>query len=112
MTIGYAADLDTREPAWGVHEDNVDPDSDLVYDDYDDGIGGQGDFAIVSGPAKYETCRYTTNYKDNVEKNDLENGIKACVRTSDNRHAFVVVKKVTREEIQAEVVVWDPPFEE
>jgi hypothetical protein len=99
------------DSAWEVHYSDVDPDMDLAFD-YG-GLSGAGDIAIVSGPAKYETCRDTTAYKQGLDEDELENGLKACVRTSEKRLAFVTIKKIIgdRNQIQLDVTVWDPPFE-
>jgi hypothetical protein len=73
------------------------------------------DFAIVSGPAKYETCESATAYKKRTDKDETEVGTALCVRTTGHRYAFVKIKKVIRRsqdsQIELDVTVWDPPFE-
>jgi hypothetical protein len=109
LTAGYGADLDSMKSSWDVktaenkHKDVAVYHGELTSDN--------GDMAIVSGSAKYETCRDATAYQMIIEK--FDSGLKVCVRTSAHRYAFVTVKKFNKisDEIQLDVVVWDPPFE-
>jgi hypothetical protein len=112
LSNAYEIDLDSMDRDLGVHYSDVDPDRDLAYDW--GGLNGAGDMAIISGPVKYETCQDATAYKQGVDEDELENGLKICVRTSEKRYAFVTIKKIIgdRDQLQLGVTVWDPPFEE
>jgi hypothetical protein len=111
LSNAYEIDMDSMDRDWGVHYSDVSPDRDLAYDW--GGLNGAGDMAIVSGPVKYETCQDTTAYKQGIDEDELENGLKICVRTSEKRYAFVTIKKIVgdRDHLQLGVTVWDPKFE-
>jgi hypothetical protein len=111
LTDGYSADLDSTDPSWDVkYDENQYKDIELYYRGL---IAENGDMAVVSGAPRYETCRDATAYQAEIEESALDSGLKVCIRTSEKRHAFVTVKKVTDEgnRVQLDVVVWDPPFE-
>jgi hypothetical protein len=97
-------------PGWDVKfEENEYKDIEVHHSNL---VSENGDMAIVSGAPKYETCQDATAYQAEVEWNYVRPGLKVCVRTSENRYAFVTVKKfnVDSQEIQLDVTVWDPPF--
>jgi hypothetical protein len=111
LTADYSADLDSMPPGWGVKfEENDYKDIEVHHSNL---VSENGDMAIVSGAPKYETCQDATAYQFEVEWRYVRPGLKVCVRTSENRYAFVTVKKFNKEtdDIQLDVVVWDPPFE-
>jgi hypothetical protein len=111
LSAGYSTDLDSMPPGWGVKsEENEYKDIEVHQSDL---VSENGDMAIVSGAPKYETCQDATAYQVEVEWRYVRPGLKVCVRTSENRYAFVTVEKfnVDSQQIQLDVVVWDPPFE-
>jgi hypothetical protein len=112
----YYADLDSTDPSWDVHPDET-GDFDIGFYGYNQGAGlragGNSDLAVVSGSANYDTCLKATSYESEIEP--ITPGSKICVRTSDQRFAFITVDKLsladTPESIELSVVVWDPPSE-
>ena len=117
LSTGYSADLDTMNRSWDVEYAAT-----LSRFDIDLGTGvgvvtgSESDIAIVDGPALYETCADATGYVKRIPRDELRQGVTACVRTSEKRLASVTIKKVTPRDspnqIQLDVTVWDPPFEE
>ncbi len=117
LSTGYSADLDTMNRSWDVEYAAT-----LSRFDIDLGTGvgviaGSGsDIAIVDGPALYEICADATGYTKRIPRDELRQGVTACVRTSEKRLASVTIKKATPrdspDQIQLNVTVWDPPFEE
>ena len=105
----YEADLDSARPDWHVQETGG-VDADISYN------AGQlsAEVAKVSGQPRYETCEIETGYTGLVEYGDLKPGTSVCIRTTERRYAFATVKKIDDErgQIQLDVVVWDPPYEE
>jgi hypothetical protein len=71
------------------------------------------DIAVVTGPPRYDTCMNVTGYSMKLTAYHVTPGVKACVRTSERRYAFLKIKKVSRDrgQIQFDATVWDPPFE-
>jgi hypothetical protein len=118
LADGDAADLDSMDPAWGVHDK---PALRRGYDiQFADGglIGRAGtEFAPVSGHPSYKTC---INAIGSYIR-DVYPGMQLCVRTNEKRLAFLTVKNVMKVkentsqafpiQIQLDVTVWDPPHE-
>ena len=109
----HTADLDTKDnPNWGmqIHRD-AEYDIELWHGVL---IGNQDntEFAVVTGPRKYHTCKTATPYVGEPSKATTKEGVTACVRTSDSRYAYVEIKRFSHNPdiIQLAVVVWDPPF--
>jgi len=113
LQADYTADLDTK--GWNVKRDR-----DNEYDiEFWHGmlIGNQYDnktyLAVVSGPRKYDTCKEATNYADEISKEEAKKGVTVCVKTSDERFAYITIKNVINGpygdpyKIELAVVVWE-----
>jgi hypothetical protein len=116
LSQAYSADLDTTNPAWDVEYAGNEERFDIEYDHSSLTALSPSDLAIVSGSARYETCRDATGYTEEVDWRKIKPGLGVCVRTSEKRFAFLTVKKLVGdidnpEAIQLDVTVWDPPFE-
>ena len=117
LTQGYAADLDSDEPGWNVKYAGTAPSFDISYA-REGWLSGyySADLAIVSGTASYEVCSTASGYRKSLDRDEVEEGINLCVRTSEKRFAFMTIKKLVGgdypNEIQLDVMVWNPPFEE
>jgi hypothetical protein len=117
LSGGYSADLDSMNSAWDVKYAATISRFDLSFNSV--GLSGhsKSDLAVVSGPASYETCSNATAYSEGgVSRNEAKPGMKLCARTSEKRYAFITIKKLLPKdypkEIQLDVTVWNPPFEE
>lgn len=107
LTHQYAADLDSMDPGWAVADASGQSDWDIQFQ-WDELVGGDSDIAVVTGPAKYETCQDATGYSLNVDPKYVEAGTDLCVRTSQQRFAFVTIKDVKSDpgRIVLDVTVW------
>jgi hypothetical protein len=117
LSYGYSADLDALTPAWDVQYSASNARFDIKYMG-GAGIGGvsASDFAVVTGPASYTTCLNATGYTRGIPRHEMQPGVTACVRTSEKRLAFITISKLiprdSPRQVQLDLVVWDPPFEE
>jgi hypothetical protein len=119
LSLNYKADLDSQNSNWDVVSPAYGSRFDIGFNSV--GLGGYSssgnDAAIVSGPASYETCSAATNYsKAYITRSKATPGMNLCVRTSEKRYAFLTIKKLlprdSATQIELDVRVWDPPFEE
>ena len=117
LTDGYAVDLDTQlNAAWDVEYAATLSRFDMSFHrDVGIRVGSTSDIAIVDGPASYETCLNATGYAQGIPQKEVQQGVTACVRTSEKRLSFFTIKKITPrdfpDKIQLDVTVWDPPSE-
>lgn len=116
LTTGYSADLDATTLSWDVQYSASNSRFDIRYSYGSINGVSAGDFAVVTGPAVYETCLTASGYARSIRRNEIQPGVTACARTSEKRYAFVTIKKLVPrdnpKQIQLDVTVWDPPFEE
>jgi hypothetical protein len=118
LTDGYAVDLDTPlNAAWDVEYAATLFRFDMSFHrDVGIRVGSKSDISVVDGPASYETCSNATGYAQDIPQKEVQQGVAACVRTSEKRLAFFTIKKITPRDfprqIQLDVTVWDPPSEE
>ena len=117
LSQSYSADLDSMNPGWDVKYA-------ATLSRFDIGYAREGwlsarsssDLAIVSDTASYDVCSTATSYRQSLDRNEVKEGINLCVRTSEKRYAFMTIKKLVGgdypTEIQLDVIVWNPPFEE
>jgi hypothetical protein len=102
--------------AWDVEYAGNEERFDIEYDHSALTALSPSDLAIVNGSARYDTCRDATGYTQEVDWRKIKPGLSVCVRTSEKRFAFLIVKKLVGDidnpdQIQLDVTVWDPPFE-
>ena len=116
LSYGYTADLDSLERTWEVQQGTA---GSLGYDiRYSPGLEGghKTDFAVVTGAKSYDTCASETGYESRVDQDEAQPGTNLCARTSGMRFAYITIKKVRGQglsaQIDLDVTVWDPPFEE
>jgi hypothetical protein len=117
LSLGYGADIDSKNPAWDVEYAAREQRFDLQLGTVDLGPYVKSDLAVVSGRAAYETCSDATGYtKNGIRRREAKPGMSFCLRTSEKRLAFITIKKLSPQDlptqIQLDVTVWDPPFEE
>ncbi len=111
LTPYYAVDLDSLARDWDVSYNPNQSRFDLLL--WPNGHiispgGSTADLAAVSGPVSYDTCVTATGYSRDVAP---VSGAEYCVRTSENRHAFLQVTKMEGNtnqpsDVQLEVTVW------
>lgn len=113
LSRGYSADLDAdavRSPDWKVKYSASDSSYDILLTW---ALGGalSAEAAPVEGEPSFEVCRSATGYSSSIRPDVAIAGFKACVRTSEDRLAYVLVRNVAenRRSISLDVVVWDPP---
>jgi hypothetical protein len=116
LTDGYAIDLDTLNGPWDVEYAATLSRFDMSFHrDVGIRVGSKSDIAIVDGSARYETCSNASGYAQDIPQKDVQQGVAACVRTSEKRLAFFTIKKITPrdfpDKIQLDVTIWDPPSE-
>jgi hypothetical protein len=117
LSQSYSADLDSMNPGWDVKYAATASRFDIGYA-REGWLSGRSssDLAIVSGEASYDVCSTATSYRKSLDRDEVKKGINLCVRTSEKRYAFMTIKKLVGgdypSEIQLDVVVWNPPFEE
>jgi hypothetical protein len=58
---------------------------------------------------KYETCQDATGYRVTLDEKYVESGTSLCVKTSEDRFAFVKIKDVDNDpaQIAIDVTVWE-----
>ena len=114
MSDGHPANLDSMEPAWDVlskQEDDFDIGVNAYYKGAALRAAGQSYIASVSDSPDYDTCLKETGYTEEIDP--AKPGTTVCVRTGEERFAFVTVKKLLYDEvdnverIQLAVVVWE-----
>jgi hypothetical protein len=113
LSDGHPANLDSMEPAWDVLSP-LEDDFDIAVNGYYKGAtlkaAGKSNIASVTGSPDYNTCLEETGYTEEIES--AKPGTTACVRTGEERFAFVTVQKLFWDEgggvekIQLAVVVW------
>jgi hypothetical protein len=110
LNADHVADLDSRDGDWGIqgaYEDVIKPDIHFTSSSL------RGELAIVSGSDDYETCQYATGYKRDYKSDEFEAGTHFCVRTTEERLAFVAIEKIVREgssrQLRLNVKVWERP---
>lgn len=115
LADGDAADLDSMDPAWGVHDK---PGHRLGYDIEfaDGGLRGvdRTELAAAGGPPSYEKCLNAIG--SNIPA-VVYQGMQLCVMTNEKRLAFLTVKNVMKLQentsrafpiqIQLDVTIWD-----
>jgi hypothetical protein len=117
LSESYSADLDSMNPGWDVKYAATMSRFDISYA-REGWLHGRSssDLAIVSATASYDVCSTATSYRPSLDIDEVKKGINMCVRTSEKRFAFMTIKKLVGgdhpNEIQLDVTVWDPPFEE
>jgi hypothetical protein len=107
LTDQYAADLDSKDGGWAVANAAANSDWDIEFEW--GGLGAAEDLAMVKGPVKYETCQNATGYRVTLDEKYVESGTRLCVRTSEDRFAFVTIKDVDSDpaQIALDVTVWE-----
>jgi hypothetical protein len=110
LSADYVADLDSRDADWGVqgaYQDVIKPDIHLTS------LSLRGEIAVVSGSDEYETCQYATGYKGDYQTDEFEAGTHLCVRTTEERLAFVTIEKIVGKgsstQLRLNVKVWERP---
>jgi hypothetical protein len=117
LTDDHYVDLDSKNPNWDVQQ-GFPEGLDIGMWGYGVGdgaglnVGKESESAVVSGPANYDTCSTATNYTGDIQKAKPDKSI--CVRTSENRYAFITIEKVNLDEkreyvdtVQFAAVVWE-----
>ena len=110
LSSGYRADLDSTDPAWDVQSEGADRHMDIVF--------SYGKLREISPTLRsfQDRPNMRHGYKKFLDEDETRSGTSLCVRTSESRFAFVTIKKVRGEgssaQIQLDVTVWDPQFNE
>jgi hypothetical protein len=113
LSRGYYADLDTLNRDWDVVYAGTSFRYDLSFT-----LGGAGQlfsdgessFAVVSGPVRYDTCRDATGYTSTLYSDEVRPDVALCVRTSEDRYAFVRILEViepNHKAVKLAVTVWE-----
>lgn len=108
VSNGYAIDIDTQMADWGIRYDYA-AGYELYYRNGSLGSGGGVHYAIMPTDPSRETCATTTLWQGNsLDDAATRQGIRLCVRTSENRFAFVKIVGVgaQRSSIMVSIVVW------
>ena len=116
LSSSYRADLDSDDPAWDVSSDSDDNIYDISYhgagSNYPLIANGEAEVAIVEGAANYSTCRNATGYTAMIYHDDVRVGLRFCLKTTDERFAYIVVRDLPKDkkQITLDVAVWNPPL--